>query len=130
MGLTGPDADAYAKDVVAADFTRHDGGVERLRELLSSARQNTTRAGHIVRRLRNMTPGAKARREPIAVIGMACLLPGASSPEEFWQHLLHDADLRTPGGQDEFGTDPFSAGDEMPDTVGDILAFYEVTSGA
>jgi acyl carrier protein len=32
--------------------------------------------------------------------------------------------------EDEFGTDPFSAGDEMPETVGDILAFYEVSSSA
>jgi acyl carrier protein len=27
--------------------------------------------------------------------------------------------------EDEFGTDPFSAGDALPETVGDILAFYE-----
>jgi acyl carrier protein len=26
--------------------------------------------------------------------------------------------------EDEFGTDPFSAGDEFPETVSDILAFY------
>lgn len=32
--------------------------------------------------------------------------------------------------EDEFGTDPFSAGGEMPATVGDILAFYEVPAGA
>jgi acyl carrier protein len=36
--------------------------------------------------------------------------------------------------EDEFDTDPFStalaAGDEMPQTVGDIVAFYGVTSSA
>jgi acyl carrier protein len=32
--------------------------------------------------------------------------------------------------EDEFGTDPFSAGGKMPETVGDILAFYEATSSA
>jgi acyl carrier protein len=36
--------------------------------------------------------------------------------------------------EDEFGSDPFSAalasGDEMPETVGDIVAFYGVTSSA
>jgi acyl carrier protein len=32
--------------------------------------------------------------------------------------------------EDAFGTDPFSAADEMPQTVGDILAFYEVSSSA
>jgi acyl carrier protein len=26
--------------------------------------------------------------------------------------------------EDEFGSDPFSAGGEMPERVGDILAFY------
>jgi len=26
--------------------------------------------------------------------------------------------------EDELGTDPFSAGGEMPESVGDILAFY------
>lgn len=32
--------------------------------------------------------------------------------------------------EDEFGSDPFSAGGEMPDTVGDIQAFYEVAPTA
>lgn len=35
--------------------------------------------------------------------------------------------------EDEFGSDPFSAalasGDDMPETVGDIVTFYGVTSG-
>jgi acyl carrier protein len=26
--------------------------------------------------------------------------------------------------EDEFGTDPFSTGDELPERVGDIVAFY------
>ena len=30
--------------------------------------------------------------------------------------------------EDEFGTDPFSAGDAMPETVGEILAFYETAA--
>jgi acyl carrier protein len=32
--------------------------------------------------------------------------------------------------EDAFGTDPFSAADDLPQTVGDILAFYEVSSPA
>lgn len=32
--------------------------------------------------------------------------------------------------EDEFGTDPFSAGGPMPNTVGDVLAFYEAASSA
>ncbi len=27
--------------------------------------------------------------------------------------------------EDEIGSDPFSSGDELPQTVGDVLAFYE-----
>lgn len=32
--------------------------------------------------------------------------------------------------EDEFGSDPFSAGDVMPETVGEVLAFYEVAPRA
>lgn len=32
--------------------------------------------------------------------------------------------------EDEFGSDPFSAGGEMPATVHDVLAFYEVPADA
>jgi acyl carrier protein len=36
--------------------------------------------------------------------------------------------------EDEFGSDPFSAalqaGDDLPETVGEIAAFYRVASGA
>lgn len=27
--------------------------------------------------------------------------------------------------EDELGSDPFSAGGEMPETIGDVIAFYE-----
>jgi acyl carrier protein len=30
--------------------------------------------------------------------------------------------------EDELGSDPFSAGDEMPEKVGDVVAFYAATS--
>lgn len=32
--------------------------------------------------------------------------------------------------EDVFGSDPFSSAAEIPQTVGDILAFYEVSSSA
>jgi acyl carrier protein len=32
--------------------------------------------------------------------------------------------------EDELGSDPFSAGEQLPETVGEILAFYEVASTA
>lgn len=31
--------------------------------------------------------------------------------------------------EDEFGSDPFSAGGEMPESVGDIVAFYASAGG-
>lgn len=30
--------------------------------------------------------------------------------------------------EDEFGSDPFSTGQDAPETIGDILAFYEPAS--
>ncbi|MEV4314047.1 PfaB family protein [Actinocrispum sp. NPDC049592] len=36
----------------------------------------------------------------LAIIGMACLLPGASSPEEFWDAIREGRDLRTEGDFD------------------------------
>ena len=32
--------------------------------------------------------------------------------------------------EDELGSDPFSAGGEMPESVGDIMRFYEAASAA
>ncbi|HET6168329.1 MAG TPA: acyl carrier protein [Marmoricola sp.] len=32
--------------------------------------------------------------------------------------------------EDALGTDPFSSAEQLPQTVGDILAFYEVSSSA
>ncbi|MEU3201706.1 beta-ketoacyl synthase N-terminal-like domain-containing protein [Streptomyces sp. NPDC006996] len=41
---------------------------------------------------------------------MACLLPGAHTPQEFWEGLLAGDDHRTEGGQEVFGTDPGTPG--------------------
>jgi len=43
---------------------------------------------------------------PLAVVGMACLLPGAQSPDEFWAALIAGVDLRTDPGAAVFGTSP------------------------
>jgi PfaB family protein len=48
--------------------------------------------------------------EPLAVVGMACLLPGAGSPAEFWSGLLAGADHRRDGTSDEFHADPAEPG--------------------
>ena len=44
--------------------------------------------------------------EPIAVIGLACLFPGAKTPEEFWQNLLAGADSRSEATARQMHTDP------------------------
>ncbi|RMF30404.1 MAG: acyltransferase domain-containing protein, partial [Bacteroidetes bacterium] len=47
--------------------------------------------------------------EPIAIVGMACRLPGADSPEEFWEKLLRGEDLGRavrPEDLQEEGLDP------------------------
>ena len=50
--------------------------------------------------------GAGRRDEPVAIVGMACLLPGAHTPDEFWEALLAGEDHRTEGGREVFGTGP------------------------
>ncbi|HEX6076922.1 MAG TPA: beta-ketoacyl synthase N-terminal-like domain-containing protein, partial [Micromonosporaceae bacterium] len=47
---------------------------------------------------------------PIAIVGSACLLPGADSPERFWANLMAGSDERSEGGPEVFGTDPATPG--------------------
>ncbi|WBB78426.1 beta-ketoacyl synthase N-terminal-like domain-containing protein [Micromonospora sp. WMMD882] len=49
--------------------------------------------------------GTSTGQEPVAIVGVSCLLPGADSPEQFWANLRSGADLRRPGGREVFGTD-------------------------
>src|SRR5690606_22356223 len=49
--------------------------------------------------------GSAIGQEPVAIVGIACLLPGADTPEQFWANLRSGADLRRPGGREVFGTD-------------------------
>lgn len=44
--------------------------------------------------------------ENIAIVGIANLFPGSSTPEEFWQQLLKQQDNRTAISQTELGVDP------------------------
>ncbi|QUQ72491.1 polyketide synthase [Kutzneria sp. CA-103260] len=60
----------------------------------------------------------------IAVVGMACLLPGAQHPDQFWDGLLAGADHRTLGGHAEFGTGP-----EVPGGWGDPEHHISSTRG-
>ncbi|MFB7719667.1 beta-ketoacyl synthase N-terminal-like domain-containing protein [Nocardia sp. NPDC056100] len=55
---------------------------------------------------------------PIAIVGIGCLLPGANTPQQFWDNLLTGADLRRPGGAETFGTDPATPGGWGDETHG------------
>ncbi|XXT21833.1 amino acid adenylation domain-containing protein [Sorangium sp. So ce429] len=55
-----------------------------------------------------------AKREPIAIVGMACRMPGASDPESFWE-LLRD-------GRDAIV--------EIPSTRWDVDGFYDPSPDA
>ncbi|GII63046.1 type I polyketide synthase [Sphaerisporangium krabiense] len=57
---------------------------------------------------------ADTGQEPVAIVGIACLLPGADTPEQFWANLRSGVDLRRPGGREMFGTD-----DAVPGGWGD-----------
>lgn len=46
------------------------------------------------------------RQLPIAIVGRACVLPGALSPEALWQALLAGRDLTTPAPVGRWGVDP------------------------
>ena len=40
--------------------------------------------------------------EKIAIVGMACLFPGAKTPEEFWRNLMDSKDSRSPATDDKW----------------------------
>jgi 3-oxoacyl-(acyl-carrier-protein) synthase/3-hydroxymyristoyl/3-hydroxydecanoyl-(acyl carrier protein) dehydratase len=44
--------------------------------------------------------------EPVAIVGMGCLVPGAVSPDGFWQDLLAGRSAITAGDAGVFGVDP------------------------
>ncbi|MBS2549392.1 amino acid adenylation domain-containing protein [Catenulispora sp. NL8] len=74
------------------------------------------RSVHEIRRLRGELAAAElARSEPIAIVGLACRMPGgAEDPEAFWEFLR--------AGGDGIG--------EVPASRWDAEAFYDPTPGA
>lgn len=44
-----------------------------------------------------------------AIVGLACLFPGAGSPDDYWQNLIGGVDSRTEGGSPVFGPGPEAA---------------------
>lgn len=64
-----------------------------------------------------MTKNSQNFPEPIAIIGMACRLPGGNnSPEEFWEFLLNKGCGIREVPEDRFSVDRFY--DENPDGIG------------
>ncbi|MBB2915047.1 myxalamid-type polyketide synthase MxaE and MxaD [Streptosporangium becharense] len=61
-------------------------------------------------------------REPIAVIGMACRLPGADSPEELWDLLCRGANVISEIPADRFPVDEFYH--PVPGTPGKLSSRY------
>lgn len=45
-------------------------------------------------------------QDKIAIIGLSCLFPGASSPEEFWQNLVDARNTTSQATASQFGVDP------------------------
>ena len=43
--------------------------------------------------------------EPIAIVGLGCLFPGARTPDEFWQNLLAGRDTTSPATAEQMGVD-------------------------
>jgi len=44
--------------------------------------------------------------EPIAIIGLGCLFPGASTPDEFWRNLLAETDSTSSTTTADMGVPP------------------------
>lgn len=45
-------------------------------------------------------------REPIAIVGMGCVFPGAGTPEQYWHNLMERRDCSTDLSQQELGVPP------------------------
>lgn len=44
--------------------------------------------------------------EPIAIVGLSCLFPGAETPEQYWQNLVAQKDLTSLITTEQIGVDP------------------------
>ncbi|MDR0217938.1 MAG: beta-ketoacyl synthase [Enterobacteriaceae bacterium] len=59
-------------------------------------------------------------KEPIAIIGIGCLFPGADTPEKYWQNLLQEKDCSSALSSRELSVDPacyYSPKAGQPDTI-------------
>ena len=45
--------------------------------------------------------------EPTAIVGMACRLPGAKSPDQLWKNIVEQKDVQRKMPKDRFNVDAF-----------------------
>lgn len=50
---------------------------------------------------------ARSRHDPTAIVGLACRVPGASSPSKLWQLLEEQRDVQQKMPADRFNVDAF-----------------------
>ncbi|MEM6284014.1 MAG: beta-ketoacyl synthase N-terminal-like domain-containing protein, partial [Chloroflexota bacterium] len=54
-------------------------------------------------------------KNAIAIVGLGCVFPGAATPEDFWQNLIAERDLRTPlSYRETYPVDPSDSYDAQP----------------
>ncbi|HYO87193.1 MAG TPA: PfaB family protein, partial [Candidatus Limnocylindrales bacterium] len=65
--------------------------------------------------------------EPIAIIGLSCLFPGAVTPDEYWHNLVNGLNTTSVATEEQFGADPkvyFDAERRRPDTTYSLRGGY------
>lgn len=58
--------------------------------------------------------------EPIAIVGLGCLFPGADNPMAYWENLCQQKDSASPVSEQELGTSPDNYYHPVPGTADKI----------
>ena len=72
----------------------------------AAPRLSATKLALMIRQEHASAPISSQSREPIAIIGLACRLPGAESTAEFWQNLVNGVDSVTDPPDDRWPERP------------------------
>ncbi len=71
-----------------------------------------------------MKKGQVVASEPIAIVGISCLLPGAETPSQYWSNLVDGVDSIRAATQVDWHTEPealFREGRGVPDATSSLL---------
>ena len=63
--------------------------------------------------------------EPIAIIGSACVMPGALSPEQLWENSLANKNVLQPANSHQWGVDPQAYLTEFASIMGGYVTGFE-----